>query len=379
MNCKVPFNVEFLIQEFGNTFYTRDLRAHREKVMFESQKALLPETQQTLLNRLLQKEYYGLKTLKEVYTKMKNTAELERIDARCKEIVDLGAVHASTSVDKTKKPQAIRRCLDEACHGFIMKNSWQCGICMLKACKHCMQKDDKDHKCTDEDIETTKLLLNNTKPCPKCGAMISKIDGCDQMWCVLCHTTFSWKSGEAITHERVHNPHYYEWMRRNSVLPREPGDIPGCNQLPDFGSLCACASVKKSPNRSDVTNLHRILLHMQAVEIPTLQTRDENFEKERELYLEGNLTESDFKRILGLHEQKSDRYKALRDIFDLFLRQGIDEINAILLDYDVSKHLNVLEELRVYCNTAFNQTCRKFNIMSYEIVPGFRSIRRIRA
>ena len=34
------------------------------------------------------------------------------------------------------------------------------------------------------------------------------------MWCTQCHTAFSWKSGQIQT--RVHNPHYYEWLRENN-------------------------------------------------------------------------------------------------------------------------------------------------------------------
>ena len=64
--------------------------------------------------------------------------------------------------------------------------------------------------------------------------MITKIDGCDQMWCVSCHTAFSWRTGQAAS-GIVHNPHFYEWQRRQGggEAPRVPGDIP-CGGLMDW-------------------------------------------------------------------------------------------------------------------------------------------------
>ena len=75
-------------------------------------------------------------------------------------------------------------------------------------------------------IATAKMIKDSSRGCPGCGERISKIDGCDQMWCPSCHVAFSWRTGE-IENGRIHNPHYYQWMRANAaggVIPREPND-----------------------------------------------------------------------------------------------------------------------------------------------------------
>jgi dolichol-phosphate mannosyltransferase len=85
---------------------------------------------------------------------------------------------------------------------------------------------DVEHTCDPGVKETVALIIKESKPCPKCGERISKIDGCDQMWCIDCHTAFSWATGQLVNGV-VHNPHYYEFLRQqgNGVAPRNAGDF----------------------------------------------------------------------------------------------------------------------------------------------------------
>ena len=57
-------------------------------------------------------------------------------------------------------------------------------------------KDIKEHKCNEDDINTAKLLKKDTKYCPKCNFGITKISGCDVMFCTQCNTSFNWKTME---------------------------------------------------------------------------------------------------------------------------------------------------------------------------------------
>ena len=55
--------------------------------------------------------------------------------------------------------------------------------------------------------------------------MIHKTEGCNQMYCVMCHTAFDWNSLRIITGV-IHNPHYFEYLNRQpGQAPRTPGDL----------------------------------------------------------------------------------------------------------------------------------------------------------
>ena len=100
-------------------------------------------------------------------------------------------------------------CIKEDCRGYLSSEN-RCGICNTEVCDKCMILKEDEHKCNNDDIETAKSIKENTKPCPKCNVRIYKSEGCDQMWCVNCHTTFSWTTNQINNGEVIHNPHYIE-------------------------------------------------------------------------------------------------------------------------------------------------------------------------
>jgi hypothetical protein len=138
-----------------------------------------------------------------------------------------GAIDGTTNttsavVEKTRR--IIMVCpTGSGCAGFV-DTLWKCGVCDTKVCSTCRHSKTEGHACNADDVATAAALAAECKSCPKCAAAISKVSGCDQMWCTLCHTTFSWNTGKIET-SVIHNPHYFQWAAANGALPRN--DLPG--------------------------------------------------------------------------------------------------------------------------------------------------------
>lgn len=164
---------------------------------------------------VLRYDLYLYKSTK-ILLKVKNEIEME-ID----EIWD--------DVEKgIKLPEVLSfKCPDSECRGMYNVNDFKCLACNNDICSSCREFNTNEHKCNVNTLETLKVLSTDSKPCPKCYTFIHKIDGCDQMWCTLCHTAFSWRTG--VIETKIHNPHYYEWLRNISeggIIPRNAGDNP---------------------------------------------------------------------------------------------------------------------------------------------------------
>ena len=65
------------------------------------------------------------------------------------------------------------------------------GVIEDRCCLKCHATIDKLPE-TEIDPETMALLEQDSKPCPNCGASISKTIGCNHMFCINCRTGFQW-------------------------------------------------------------------------------------------------------------------------------------------------------------------------------------------
>ena len=111
------------------------------------------------------------------------------------------------------------KCIRENCKGVIYHN-YCCDVCKIQICNDCHLEMTNDHVCNQELVETVKQIMNDSKPCPTCFARISKVDGCDQMFCIDCKTAFSWTSGK-VEQGPIHNPHYFELVRQGKIIPAQ--------------------------------------------------------------------------------------------------------------------------------------------------------------
>jgi hypothetical protein len=129
-----------------------------------------------------------------------------------------------TDTDTTKKTFTMP-CSYNDCKGML-STQYKCGLCEKYTCKDCQEPLQDEHKCNPDTVATTLAIKKETRPCPSCRTRIFKIEGCDQMWCTNCKTPFSWTTGNPVpAGQRLHNPHAIEYLKKNGVSLRAPGDL----------------------------------------------------------------------------------------------------------------------------------------------------------
>ncbi len=278
------------------------------------------------------------------------------------------------------KREFIMKCPDGDCRGFL-SSAYKCGTCEKWTCAHCLDvlgpNKDVAHTCNKDAVETAKTIKSETRPCPKCGARIFKIDGCDQMYCTVegCGTAFSWETGRIET-GRVHNPHYYEWLRRTGggQAPREAGDIP-CGGMPNYYHLLQLLNAQPGildELHRNITESHRNLeelIHyrLRDFQVPTGPLINKEIDV---LYLMKDLDEAEWCRQLEFKEARARRKTEVLQILQMAVAAGSDLFRQMvqelpLMPYAVrTSWLNntvwpQLEQLRAFVNHSFEELAKR--------------------
>ena len=416
MSCRTGWNREFLDSNLTQTFRKGPWRNHLKQMVLVREKALLPNFQQyaaarKMIRELSPKMENALNERTVASAKMDNYSYTvnryphkvyvtEDSEENNKKIIDdykvmldelcvLKIIYAEkeiayeritaqynlhhdiyySDVVTKERREFIMKCVVEGCRGFL-SSSYKCGLCSTFVCKDCMlvksEKNDDNHVCLKEDIESVTLIRKETHPCPKCGIRISKIDGCDLMWCTTegCETAFSWNTGK-ISSGTVHNPHYFEWLRRTTgSVPRNPGDG-GCDAPITAGQIYRLTL--GFPNHIIIIlgSIKRCFDDLHHVRIPQYNPeRTANMYKEFHVdYLLGEITEDSWIQSIYLRESAMERKESIGLILQTFHNAGVDLMRGLVtlltglrIPYSIDTIATVqntiadFEKLRLYIN-----------------------------
>lgn len=94
--------------------------------------------------------------------------------------------------------------------GVISSSDYTCNVCKRKACKQCLNFEHED-SCGVEDMKLKHYYDTQCQSCPECGIWIEKLNGCDDMFCTFCHTTFSFNDRKRL-YGNIHNPHRADYL-----------------------------------------------------------------------------------------------------------------------------------------------------------------------
>lgn len=370
MFCRCHWNREFLDETLSQYFRTKQYKIHRENILCEREKARLHETQAL---------YTTVKERMDLWRKEKKSldAKVNDLAVECQEVQmqyirkindcqvkirqkdrQIAQLHEilngntdtvpgdATFITDTfnKITRFLLPCPGDTCNAFI-DDTYICALCQIKICKHCHIRENDDHICKEEDVASIRQLRKDTKNCPGCHAMIHRIDGCDQMWCTICHTAFSWKTGVKIENVQIHNPHFYEWKRENGGLHVDgPVDINGCPiLLIDLRSIQRkIASVCKVPFVPQVIRdihgeISEILdTHLQNRVVQPDPTRNLRIE-----FLTGVLQENEWKYELQKHEKNEMKVFERMQVLEMYTTTMKDLFREIVNAETISDMGNI--------------------------------------
>lgn len=399
MNCKCDWDYRTLHSLFTQTFQKK-YKKHIENILFDRERAMLPATQpfveeknmKKLINKEIKKiseEIYYLTENYNVYYnenydvndnydtsaynnwKFNNENDFndwkfnnQKQDEKTNEIVNL-TIKKWELEQKLKSlniqtQNFIKKCTVQNCPGFL-NSEWKCGMCNNETCKDCHDVLSSGHKCNPENIETVKLLSRDSKGCPKCATPIFKIDGCDQIYCTLCHTAFSWNTGK-IESGVIHNPHFMELQERQE---RNLLEI-RCGREIDRNILIYLYNLRLNPQNNLIYLIAGATSNIRHIELPKYAngTINDNFDL-RFKFLDSTISEESFKLTLHKRYKENSKKQEIAHLLNMYtnciteiiyryiveLRQNNDNVNHRISFKSIEKkYLYEIYSLMDYTN-----------------------------
>ena len=357
MNCKVQWERKFLTDNFEKVFVNKVYKEHREQILYERELSLMPETQQYVDNeinveRLMKEEDIISKEILRLQIEQRNIKN---------EIYNL-----KNGPIIQEKRSFVRQCPNGDCRGFL-STSLKCGICELWACGECREVKgetrDVDHVCDKNILENVKMLEKDTKSCPSCSAMIFKINGCSQMYCMNCHTAFNWNTLR-IEKGVIHNPHYFEYMRtqNNGMIERNPNDVI-CGREIDNVFIGEMQRIKPRLNEN-IFEIIRQVIHIRRVEMPRFLPND-RIEGNLDLrikYMRDKIDENSFKSSVQKREKENSKRQELTNALGMFVGCMTDILFRLKQNpTDIKNILVEMHNLRTYTNDCFLVIEKSYN------------------
>ena len=384
MGCRRSWNDEFLDMNFTRAFRTGPYKKHREDVLMEREISILPTRQPRVEAKLkvrdieveirkVNKELAELDAARSKILRSSHrlTAQITRYTAESEGRAPPAWTLTEGEKVSPEKAKFIMKCPDSECRGFL-STAYKCGTCQNWACPDCLiikgKDKDVEHTCDPGLKESVALIIKESHPCPKCGERISKVDGCDQMYCLECHTAFSWNTGQ-IVNGVIHNPHYYEYLRKlgNGTAPRNAGDVP-CGGVPYYAHIDRAVRNFSVADKRAIVHIHRITSEIADERINAYQGGF-NVNDNGDLgvmYLMKEISKEAMKTELAKRELKRNKHMAIRAILEMFVTTSTMMLNNLVAttpETDETRALLMLEynNLRKYVNDSLMSVSKMKN------------------
>jgi hypothetical protein len=351
MHCHRLFTNEFVDTTFTKLFRRGDLRKRKVINLLDLEKSLIPETMPLIeeQNRERQRKLQAHKLdtlLRKVMNFAHHREQLSDLDQVVQDLVAKAHEVRALGVEPEPAPDKVVKYLKcPGCPGYIpISRTGQCSNCEYKICRSCRERDSELHTCNEETLKTMQMVRDLCKPCPKCGMQIERVSGCSQMFCTECHTAFSWTTG-AIVSGPIHNPHYFEFIRRTGQ------DMRANNCEQNVGYIAPSAMVTAFLNRNKTLHFQcgnetfpgcthpgmcrffRITQNVNWIldwaRSPLVDYTHTRYRHLRIQFIEGSLSEHKFSKLMGVQETLRVKKNRALEIYKMFAAVSLDVYNRL--------------------------------------------------
>ena len=387
MKCNRILHRETLQQMLSRTFVAGALRRHREQVLLEREMAMMPATQPHVDAELdRRRQQHQLDELGRQRSEL--LVQLYAVNRERRQLMRRINVATVRSQDAPRR-EFVHPCAQPGCRGYL-STAWKCSVCDHFTCADCNAPRGRDretdgHVCVEADRQSMQTIKADSRRCPN-GHFVYRVSGCDQMWCTLCRTAFSWKDGRRINGAHIHNPHFFEYTRdRTGTVAREPGDVP-CGGLPTHGELVAACPrdrVRDTRRFDRVLRIFRLVVHVDQVERNQYRDHEINDATNRDLRVAYMLNELDLDALRRMLQRREKRAELRRDLFlvwDMFSNTMSDLFRQCVLDPQrmSAEEGNICDEMEAlirYANGAFAHISQRYACVAPVILGGLQLAR----
>ena len=386
MECKQPWTPKFMLiltKKWMNEIY----KPHREKFLCDIDISKIPETMEAAEQY---KATLNEKSIRDDLRKKEHEIllKLSAIRNQINESITREHRLKRGEITKEEKKVFFMSCPSETCNGML-STQYKCGICEKYTCHDCHEiignskTPEIAHVCDANNLASAQAIKKETKQCPGCHNRIYRTEGCSQMWCTGCHTTFDWNTGKKVVSGPLHNPHLLEYMRtkNNGQVPRAPGDV-------QCGGICTRSEMNTITHKIGYDNLtcdnlrtiHRVVTDITLNRVRELREECQtllDFQKQRIKYIVGEITKEELASRIFRNDRIRQKNTELLNIFELLSAVGIDMFNRLLANINLPREevkklvLEQIEQynrLRLHCNGLFAIISNTYNQMVPQIL-----------
>ena len=368
MSCKKVWNDDFVDLVFPKAFRKKELKKHRESIMFERQEAMFGETLELIKRN---------KKAEKIFDKIDElTAQIRKYE---RELIELRN-NTSPSQESKEKIIVVKKCPKTDCQGYLDSDS-TCAICNTVLCCKCEKIKLEEHECNKDDVETVKLKKKITKPCPTCSRPTFKCSGCPQVWCPPpCNsgkgTAWNFNTGE-IDKGAVHSPDYYDYMRKNNggIVPAQNA----CRRQDEIPEIWSLYEQIDPVEFTKLTNIHRFFVDLQNYRMNKyLENHQGEFQRNLDLrmkYLTNEVNKENYKKTLFARNKKENKNRTIYQNLDMLYKVGTDIFNQFKYHptynrigyFNTDKTFQELENIRLYYNETIRKTKDRYDCKSLDV------------